>query len=237
MTAHDDPPAAQGVFRWSLTSWAVPIMTLAGCIIEDSRCGEHQVALAGSMSACVCEPGFVKSARGYGCEPCGANEVASNDVCTCAPGFQRSAEGSCLEQAGSHLGQACSPDEPCSGDYPFCATDNGESYCTQQGCASNATCPNSYLCELGSAPSFCKKTSGLLKTCTGDADCAGTHATYCEAIQSNRCIVQDCATNPSACPSGWACCDLRSVLQRSLCVPSDALQNGVCFDGKAPVGS
>lgn len=214
--------------RWAATG--IACFPMLGCIVEESRCGENQVELSGGYTACGCAPGFVK--RGLSCEACPPDQHEVNGACECMAGFAMAADGACVESA---LGRACSAEQPCAGDYPFCATVDGESYCTTQGCPVSG-CPTDYKCTTEDSASFCRKVSGLGKPCTSPMDCAGTEATYCEIVFVNRCIVNGCLGDPLKCPSGYSCCDYTSSLSTSLCVRDDFLMDGLCVGGMPPVG-
>src|SRR5688572_26321813 len=86
------------------------IVAAHGCIVSDNKCDENQIEdTAGVMYSCRCAPGFVLSKRGYGCDPCGANEEAAAGACVCKAGFSRANLGApCLAIEGSAMGVACS---------------------------------------------------------------------------------------------------------------------------------
>lgn len=210
-------------------------LALQACIVEESRCDANEVRTSTTTSVCECAPGFVLSAAGYGCDPCGPNQEVSGGKCVCAAGFQLSQDGSnCEPVAGSYPGKSCSPSDPCTDPAPLCLTWSNESYCTTRGCTRNGECPPGWLCESADG-GFCRQPTGLLDDCQSDAQCAGTDATFCERVQSFKCLIQECATNPSVCPSSYVCCDFEAFLGRSLCLPDSTLMGGVCLDGKAPV--
>jgi len=220
--------------RWRSASIVIAVHLLVGCIIEDSRCGNNQVEAQGGYSLCDCEPGFVR--KGPLCEPCSANQQAVNGACVCLAGFAVSADGgTCEPVVGSYAGKPCSETDACSGDFPNCVTTSGESYCTTQGCPS-VGCPAGYRCQTDPTASYCRKVTGLLKPCATGADCVGTESTYCETLFVKACVVQGCLQDQTVCPSDSVCCDLTEVIQTSLCVRSDLLNDGLCIGGKPPVG-
>jgi len=210
----------------------------AGCIMEDSKCSEHQVFVGGWQYKCVCDTGYVPSARGYGCDPCGEHEVAVGSVCECAVGYDRvNPMSPCEAITGSLPGQACSSAEPCVNPNPFCATDGSESYCTKSGCTRSDDCPTNWRCVTSATPPFCEKPpTGLGNTCMSTANCAGFEAGYCEVFLAKVCMVNGCV-GTNNCPSGSACCDLPTLLMTSLCIPRSNLGAGgmMCPDGSPPV--
>jgi hypothetical protein len=221
---------------------AVGLLALAGCIVDESgdhRCDAHQVLIKKKTDVyCTCAPTAIPSDAGFGCTPCGAHEIAESGACVCESGYARlSPTSACTQiQVGQVvLGQPCSSDAECGGDYPLCASTTSGGYCTSTGCTSHSDCSSPWYCESGASPSYCHMPpTGLGVSCASDADCAGFDAAYCELGQSHTCLISECASAPDKCKS-WACCDLSAFLGTSLCVPQDQLQGGKCFDGSAPV--
>jgi hypothetical protein len=116
---------------------------------------------------------------------------------------------------------------PCTdATYNFCATSpSGEGYCTTSGCT-GGDCTGGYACDLGATPSYCKRPpKGLSMSCTSNADCAGTEATYCDMYQSHSCLVEGCTVSPDSCFEGWDCCDLSAFgVPMPVCIPQGACQ-------------
>lgn len=199
----------------------------AACTYDaDHRCGPHEL-LWGDSESCVCEPTAVYTANG--CVPCGENEVPGANVCVCIAGYSRSPETGVCTPPSAALGSACNDtDKPCTDPaFNFCATSPlGERYCTISGCQTSADCSSGYSCDLSVSPSVCRRPpTGLLQPCTGQDDCAGTEATYCEGFGLNVCVVQGCSFAPDDCFEGWQCCDLTSfAIPEPICVPK-----GYCF--------
>lgn len=210
-------------------------VAVGACIIEDNECGTHQTRIPGTYS-CECEPGFVPSTRGYGCDPCGEHEESSGGKCICASGYTRVSDTApCEPIVGSALGESCSSGAPCVGEYAYCATSEAAPYCTRT-CAKAEDCPASWRCVASGAQSFCKTPpTGLGEECTSAADCAGKEASYCSS-SARACLVNNCVQRPSECPSGSVCCDLTAIVGQSLCLASSAITNGTCpLSGQPPV--
>jgi hypothetical protein len=49
---------------------------------------------------------------------------------------------------------------------------------------------------------------GLGTSCTSNDDCAGSDATFCDAVITGGCLVEGCALGGSDCPVGYECQDL-----------------------------
>jgi hypothetical protein len=209
---------------------------LSGCLLGDNKCSANQVELAGETHGCICAEDAVPGPSGVGCVKCGDHEHVVAQKCECEMGYGRpSPDMPCEEVTVSELGDACSADMPCSGGYPYCASFEGESFCTTQGCTTNSTCEVGWMCDTSDASGFCRKPTGLGKTCMSSSECAGTEATYCETFVTKTCIIEKCVSNPAMCPSGNVCCDLTALAGTSVCTPNSVLMNGMCPDGKAPV--
>jgi hypothetical protein len=230
-------PARMRRTRWvsfgTVAAFAVASVG-SGCLVdEDQRCDAHQVltipvvpAGAPSGEVCVCDTGSVPDPRGYGCKPCGADEVPSNGQCVCVEGYARITEmGPCERSA---LGMACTDDASCPVSFPYCAEDGAERYCSMQNCEPSS-CPSGYSCEPGSAGLYCAKLPpGLGDACTTDADCS-SEAMICD-IMMRTCVLSGCATQQVACPSTHVCCDLSAVAPGlSLC--SMPTPDGQCAFG------
>jgi hypothetical protein len=212
---------------------------LGGCIVEDDWCGPHQVRDKENHSICRCAPDAVLSANGYSCEPCGENESVATGKCECIAGYARAAAGSpCVKSTTSAVGDPCSDALPCTEPNPYCATVEGESFCTKPGgCTANADCPPNTVCHRQGDMRFCGSVPGLAQVCGSQAECTGTQATYCETYSAKVCLPQGCVADPASCPSAWVCCDLTRFIQTSICIPaaSLALREGTCVDGSEPV--
>jgi len=200
------PPRSKYRYAAALFALVGAIMPSA-CVYDSSdRCGPNQVMYEDLR--CVCDEFSAQTATG--CERCGANEVPGATGC---------------EPAGG-IGAACDATKPCTDAvYNHCeAGANGSGYCTKADCASTDDCTGGYACDLSVTPSVCRRPpAGLGMSCTADADCAGTEATYCDTFQSHSCLVQGCSVAPDNCFTGWDCCDLSAFLvPQPICVPEGA---------------
>jgi len=188
------------------------------CYDANDRCDPGEVLFADTR--CVCDEGLVPSA--VGCEPCGEHEAATATGCVCADGFARVEEGAPCQEKPSGQGDACSNQTPCATSaYSYCQAPAGTSgYCTTAGCASSADCSNGYACDTSATPSFCKRPpAGAGKACASAADCAGTDATFCDAVVTHTCRVEGCTPSPNNCFEGTTCCDLSGFgVPRPICV-------------------
>jgi hypothetical protein len=207
-----------------------------GCIVGSNKCDEHQVPGATQYHGCVCEAGYVLSARGYGCEPCGSHEQVADGKCVCESGYVKDQSGTCEVSSGSVLGSDCSAEHACEGTNDYCALSETPPYCTTQDCSINDDCPSGWRCAQTGDPTFCQKPSeGVGAHCNSSADCTGTEAGFCDSFQSHTCVINRCLAHPSDCPSQSVCCDLRTLVNDSLCVPISGLNDGRCPDGMEPV--
>jgi hypothetical protein len=224
--------------------WCIPLrrasLALAfaaawsGCLVGDEKCSANQ-RYDEMTHLCTCAAGAVPDPKGYGCTACGEHEAVVAGACQCSPGYTRPAAGMpCEEATGGVAGAPCSAETPCAEPFPYCATFEGESFCSSQGCTANGDCPATWICDTSGSSSFCRQPQGFGEACTSSSDCGG-EATYCETFVAMICIVEKCAADPSVCPSGDVCCDATGFLGTSLCTPTSALMNGMCFDGNPPV--
>jgi hypothetical protein len=212
-------------------------LAAGGCIVGDEKCSDNQTVVTGLIPSCECEAGYVPSPKGYGCEPCGPNEVAARDKCECMAGFARPSPGAaCAAIVGSALGSPCSAAAPCVDPNPYCAVSLPAPICTVSGCTSSKQCPMNTICDRSGSTSFCRPPSGLGTACSDAAQCASFEAGYCERLVANACLVNGCASNTERCPNGFVCCDLSTLIGDSLCIVPGALVEGKCPGGLAPVG-
>ncbi|WP_437298276.1 hypothetical protein [Sorangium sp. So ce426] len=198
--------------------------TAAGCV----RCGENEEV---GPSGCLCKAGYGRADAAVSCSACGENEVTgATGACECAPGFSRaSAEAPCTATPAG-LAAACdTATTPCpEAAYSYCHAASGTSgYCTSQGCEGPADCAVGYMCDLTVAPSYCRRPPiGAGKPCAGDADCAGTEATYCNVQLTQKCQVQGCTLSPNNCFTGTVCCDLTAYgVEQYQCVAEGSCPN------------
>ncbi len=182
------------------------------------RCGKNQLVW-GDNELCVCD---TKSAyTAMGCVPCGEHEVPGANGCVCEAGYSRRSSADACEESQPGpmgLGVPCSDSDTCMDEtFNHCEkTSLGTGYCTSAGCTTTADCPNDYACMAG----VCKQPPvGQAKSCTSNADCAGTEATYCDTFASHSCLVQGCSVAPNDCFDGWDCCDLTAFgVPQPICV-------------------
>ncbi|HWZ92935.1 MAG TPA: hypothetical protein VNW92_28915, partial [Polyangiaceae bacterium] len=152
----------------------------SGCLYNSAdRCDPGQSYDPGS-GLCICAAGTNTVTGDHGCVPCGEHEVATNDVCTCADGYQMPAGGSTCVIIPKGLGDSCKADAECTdATYNSCHLDGDTGYCTNANCSTSDDCTGGYACNTNSAPSFCQRPpTGQGMSCSSDADCAGTEATY-----------------------------------------------------------
>lgn len=207
------------------------VVASPACLVDsDNRCGENQ-KYDEPNARCICASGYsLDSGR---CVACGLNEVTLGGSCECAEGFTRKApDAACEENAA--LGQSCEADEECtSPEYPYCRRDDraNPGYCTSTDCDSGSSCLANYACNTREVTSFCEHPpEGIGTGCADDKDCSGFTASYCEAIVSKTCVVNDCAPDPNKCHGDWVCCDI-GLLGQSLCIPPSELDAGKCPAG------
>ncbi|HEY3494328.1 MAG TPA: hypothetical protein VGK73_06570 [Polyangiaceae bacterium] len=192
-----------------------------GCVYDaDDPCGPNQ-EIYGDGLRCVCVAGAALTPTG--CVMCGANEVAGATACECAPGYGRPADGgACEEIPSSGQGADCDDATPCLDPLAsHCEMDDaGTGYCTTTDCT-ETPCTGGYACDESASPTVCLRPPlGQSMSCTSDADCAGTEATFCDLVESDSCLVEGCSISPDDCFIGWSCCDLTSLgLAKTICVP------------------
>jgi hypothetical protein len=226
-----------GRTRWTssrtVAAFALPLIW-SGCLVdEDQRCDANQVltipvvpAGAPGGEVCICDPASVPDPSGYGCTPCGTDEVPLNGQCVCVEGYARITETGPCEM--SALGMTCTEDASCPVSFPYCAEDGAERYCSVQNCEPSS-CPSGYSCELGSGGLYCARLpAGLGDACTTDADCP-SESMICD-IMMHICVLSGCATQQVVCPSTHVCCDISAVAPGlSLC--STPTPDGQCAFG------
>lgn len=223
-------PRAPGASRLRPGNLAVLLALVgllpAGCVYDSSnRCGPHEV-LYGDSSRCVCDSSSVSTPSG--CVPCGEHELASATGCVCETGFAKPSPDAACEEAPTALGEPCSDSMPCTdATFDYCATGaDGSGYCTTSDCADSEECSNGYVCDTSASPSYCQRPPvGAGMSCTSDADCAGTEATFCDTVVQHVCLVQGCDVSANDCFSGTECCDLSAFgIPEPICIPE-----GMCM--------
>ncbi|GEM_PF-552926 len=190
-----------------------------------AACGPNETA--GPTGACGCAPGFGRNEPTAVCSACGENETTgATGACECAAGYGRTSPQDPCTPLDAGLGVTCDAQAtPCKDTtYSYCAVTAGTAgYCTSQGCTASTDCPTDHTCDLSGSPSFCRRPpTGLGKTCTSDADCAGLDAAFCETFRSYSCLVLGCSLTPDNCPTGYECCDFTQTLgiPKPICVAS-----------------
>jgi len=153
--------------------------------------------------------------------------------CECDSGYLL-VGNACEQTKKSSLGKSCKSDDDCKDPaFPYCANADQAGYCTKPDCKTSAECDTTldYGCNDRESPSFCERPpEGLGKSCSDDTDCEGGVATFCEALSSHVCVVNECKSDPNKCHGDWVCCDI-AVLGSSLCVPPSELVDGACPAG------
>lgn len=204
------------VIAWRVVAvLSLVALAVGGCIIKDGEeCDRNQVYRDTSqVDYCDCAPGTVEDPKGFGCLPCGANEDVVAGKCECRSGYSRPPSGgACAPTVGQVLGAACTGAGTCSAPYPYCATDGNEQYCTLEGCGSTKACGDGYRCSGTGSSAYCEKVSGLTTTCASSADCAAFDANSCDTVQTKKCVVALCASDPKKCAGGTVCCDLSGFM-------------------------
>jgi hypothetical protein len=188
------PPRVKS--RYAAALFALLGALPSACVYDSSdRCGPHQVMYEDLR--CVCDATSVPNAAGTGCEPAPVGQGAPCD-----------ATKLCTDAEFNHCEAGA----------------DGSGYCTKTGCASSDDCTNGYACDLAVTPSVCRRPpAGLGMSCTSNADCAGTQATYCDTFQTHSCLVQGCSLAPDNCFTGYECCDLSAfMIPQPLCIPQGA---------------
>jgi hypothetical protein len=220
-----EPPRSK--YRYAAALFAFLGIVPSACVYDASdRCGPNQVMYEDLR--CVCDEFSVPTATG--CERCASDEVPGPMGCACKePGYVKPAAGGVCEAPPPPpmgLGAACDATTPCADPgFTHCeAGADGSGYCTKTDCAAPEDCTDGYACDLSVTPSVCRRPpAGLGMSCTADADCAGTEATYCDTFQSHSCLVQGCSVAPDNCFTGWDCCDLKAFgVPQPICIPEGA---------------
>jgi hypothetical protein len=185
---------------------------VSACLVDaGDPCGDELVETA--TGACMCPEGTVPD--GARCAACGENEHPAGGECACDEGFVRATANASCEPFSAECQPPDCP-EPCEGDD-----------CEPASCESSAECASPLLCDVHGSGACEPPPEGLGKSCASDADCAGTEATYCEVFQTLTCQVENCVESSGVCPGDMQCCDFQ-ILGRSLCIPSDSLNDGEC---------
>ncbi len=206
--------------------WALSgLLGVTSCLYDpDHRCDSGQ-RFDTDADLCVCDDQQNMVAGDLGCVQCAEHEVAANDVCSCAPGYTRPSAGAACTDFPPALGTPCEGDRDCpDATYNTCHLSNGNSgYCTN-GCTDNAGCLGGYACDTAADAGYClRPPSGQGQSCSTDADCAGTEATWCESFVSHACFVQGCSLTKNDCFPGKVCCD---ISKKSL----GTMTNPICVD-------
>ena len=212
------PPGSK--YRSALSLFALLGAMPSACTYNASdRCGPHQVMYENLR--CVCDA--QSAPTDTGCVLCTADEVPSSTGCTCKPGYTKPGAGGVCAPTPMGLGTACDANTPCTDPkFAHCeAGADGKGYCTDTGCSSSADCTGGYACDAQVTPSICRRPPvGAGVSCTSDADCAGTEATYCDTFLAHSCLVQGCSVTPDNCFSGSECCDLTMFgIPKPICIP------------------
>jgi len=187
-----------------------------GCVYNSNeRCGPA-MRLDATLDVCVCDDNAVIT--GLGCTPCAADEIVVAGACACPSGSAKNAVNTCEIVRG--LGDACATSSECTNaTYGYCAPATAGSTantCTST-CITDVDCGATYTCATWEARPYCRAFSGLAKSCSSQADCAGTDATFCESTQTHRCMVAGCSLTTDDCPRDTTCCDFSSYGLGTLC--------------------
>lgn len=204
--------------------WGLMVGTPLACTYDpDDPCGPNE-EMYGDGLRCVCVAGAALTPTG--CVMCGANEEPGAASCECVAGYRRPAGGGpCEEAPTSGPGTPCDDAAPCLDPLAsHCQPSaSGSGYCTTVDCA-ETPCVDGYGCDESVSPSVCVRAPlGQGMSCSSDADCAGTEATFCDTVESDSCLVRGCSVAPDDCFVGWSCCDLSNLgLRETICVPDGA---------------
>jgi hypothetical protein len=139
---------------------------------------------------------------------CDTNQVlvssGASDYCECKAGF--------VNNTGK--GYGCMPamldsgtllDASILGDAAIAAEASGPA---TPACSKSSPCSADQRCEDGT----CSEVSGLGKSCTAAADCAGLEASNCNTfLPAPICMVSNCAANTALCPTGYVCCAIAGM--------------------------
>lgn len=214
------PVGESGVKRLTGFLWLSALVGLvpAACVYDaDDRCGPQRSLI--DNDRCVCEAGLVPGESG--CVPCPENEEESSGECVCVSGYARASDAAECAPIPAALGADCDADADCDEPYPVChvgAADAG--YCTAS-CTSDDDCDGGYRCQRAGDDGFCRRPPlGYGDKCASDDDCAAGEATYCEVLQTKKCLVPCEAGQTEVCFVGEVCCDY--VVFHPICVPADA---------------
>jgi hypothetical protein len=189
------------------------MVAAGGCVYDaNNLCGPN-MKYDTALEACSCADNAIVD--GLGCRPCPADEVVVAGSCGCAPGSAKNAGDVCERISG--LGDACESASDCTNpSFAYCAPGVAGSTCTSS-CTDDSGCGDAYTCATWEAQPYCREFVGLGATCTSQADCAGTDATFCDTYQSHTCLVAGCSLDNGACPRGTMCCDFSQYGFGTLC--------------------
>lgn len=194
----------------------------SSCLYDSSdRCDAGQVYNA-NAGLCVCDNAQNRVTGEHGCVLCGENKVASNDICECIEGYVASGDA-CVPKPEA-LGKECSKNADCDdATYDTCHVEGEAGYCTSVGCSDDAPCDSGYRCDTSATPAYCKQPpTGAGQSCSSDADCAGSDATFCEIFNTRMCFVEGCSLTENDCFIGQECCDLTGpsggIIKKQICV-------------------
>jgi hypothetical protein len=196
------------------------LIALSGpaCFFNEPACGPSMYYDEATFRCSCVENAILK---GGGCTPCAADETVVAGSCACAEGQVKSSTGVCATVAG--LGDPCSASAPCTdATYSSCApsTAGASAGTCTKACTTNTDCDGAYTCATWEPQPYCREFSGVGKSCTSPADCAGNDAAYCESFQTSSCIVSGCSLTAQDCPRNTQCCDFSSFGIGNLCTPA-----------------
>lgn len=195
----------------ALLSLLIPLTALtAGCVFDaDERCGEN-MNYAADLHSCICAENAI-SVPGA-CTACADDEVVENNACACPAGEVKNDVGICATVAG--LGDPCDTQTSNScadATYNYCAaTGAGSAGVCTSTCTVDADCGTTYTCADWEPVPYCRPFTGVGRSCTSQADCAGLDAALCDTQLSHSCIVGGCTVEGDECPRSQECCDYTS---------------------------
>jgi hypothetical protein len=151
---------------------------------------------------------------------CDTNQMrvtsGASEYCECKTGFVNDTDkgygcrSAMLDAGGNSLDASMLGDAAPAADAGGPAT---------SGCSKSSPCPANQRCEDGT----CSDVTGLGKSCTAAADCAGQEASNCNTfLPAPACVVSNCAANTALCPTGYVCCAIAGMsncAQGAACPP------------------